>query len=141
MNTLSSCKKMQKEIKSYLAKPGDTLIIGESVSIVLTHKFKGGASNGLYDGGVDIQEDGKSLRKAEINAVCSLPDLPNWPEYDNIYGRWLPDQEKPGVKGGKTDWQLLIYFNGLDRDIGIEKSPKWAKRLAQNLCRKGDFKD
>jgi hypothetical protein len=70
-----------------------------------------------------------------------MPDLPNWPEYDNIYGRWLEDGEQPGEKGGDTDWQLLIYFDGNKKSSGEGEVPSWASRLAQNLCRKGDFRD
>ena len=80
-------------------------------------------------------------RLAEVNVVCSMPDLPNWPEYDNIYGRWLEDGEQPGEKGGDTDWQLLIYFDGDKKSSGEGEVPSWASRLAQNLCRKGDFRD
>ena len=70
-----------------------------------------------------------------------MPDLPNWPEYDNIYGRWLEADEEPGVDGGDTDWQLLMYFDGRLVNQGKQEAPSWAKRLAENLCRKGDFED
>ena len=70
-----------------------------------------------------------------------MPDLPNWPEYDNIYGRWLEDNEQAGEKGGETDWQLLVYFNGNKKSTGKEEAPSWALRISQNLCRKSDFRD
>ena len=70
-----------------------------------------------------------------------MPDLPNWPDYDNIYGRWLETGEAPGAEGGNTDWQLLIYFDGTNQKKGGEEAPPWAQRLAQNACRKGDFSD
>ncbi len=70
-----------------------------------------------------------------------MPDLPGWPDYDNIYGRWLKSDEQPGEAGGQTDWQLLLMFNGDKINKGREAAPSWAERLAQNACRKGDFRD
>ena len=70
-----------------------------------------------------------------------MPDLPNWPQYDNIYGRRVTDGETPGVDGGKPDRQLLLYPNGQTEETAREPAPAWAQRLAQNLCRKGDFLD
>ena len=93
------------------------------------------------DQSVSASSAGLDAIRAEVNAVCSMPDLPNWPDYDNIYGRWLESGEAPGAEGGNTDWQLLIYFDGTTQNKGGEEAPPWAQRLAQNACRKGDFSD
>jgi hypothetical protein len=135
------CKSLPKEVKYQNAEPGDALVVSEGTTIELSHAFKAGEPNGLYDGGVIVDEPDNGRRLIEINAVCSMPDLPNWPEYDNIYGRWLEADEEPGVDGGDTDWQLLMYFDGRLVNQGKQEAPSWAKRLAENLCRKGDFED
>ena len=138
--SITSCS-ANKETKISNAQPGDTLAIVGDASVILDSPFKPGQPNGLFDGGIKVNSKGKSTRFAEVNVVCSMPDLPNWPEYDNIYGRWLEDGEQPGEKGGDTDWQLLSYFDGKNVDKGQETAPPWARRLVQNLCRKGDFQD
>ena len=135
------CKSSPKEVKYQDAQPGDVLVVRDNTLIELSHPFKGGEPNGLFDGGVIVIEPDDTRRPIEINAVCSMPDLPNWPEYDNIYGRWLETDEQPGVDGGDTDWQLLMYFDGRLVNQGTEEAPPWAQRLAENLCRKGDFQD
>ena len=135
------CKTTPKEVKYQDAQPGDVLVVSDNTMIELSHPFKGGEPNGLFDGGVIVIEPDNTRKQIEINVVCSMPDLPNWPEYDNIYGRWLETDEKPGVDGGDTDWQLLMYFDGNLVNQGKEEAPPWAKRLAENLCRKGDFQD
>ena len=118
------------------ASVGDTLVVVEDAEVRLTHAFKPGQPNGLFDGGISVTTNGSVTLQAEVNAVCSMPDLPNWPAYDNIYGRRLADGETPGVEGGKTDWQLLLYFSGESKEKGRE--PVLAKRLAHNLCHKDD---
>ena len=138
---IHGCKSAPEEVKVKDAEPGDILVIVDGASVELTHPFKPGLPNGLYDGGVVVKGAGNDQRQVEVNAICSMPDLPNWPEYDNIYGRWLEDGEEPGVAGGDTDWQLLMHFDGKEVNKGKEKAPSWAKRLASNLCRKGDFQD
>ena len=130
-----------KEIRVSDAKPGDTLVIVGDERIVLVERFKPGQPNGLFDGSVKIISKNKPERFTEVNAICSMPDLPNWPEYDNIYGRWLEEDETPGSEGGDTDWQLLIYFNGTTQNKGRQEAPTWAQRLAKNACRKEDFRD
>ena len=141
MTAMQACTNQARETPSHEAELGDTLVVEGDTEVRLTHAFKPGEPNGLFDGGISVITDGSEGIRAEVNAVCSMPDLPNWPEYDNIYGRWLSDDEKPGVEGGKTDWQLLLYFDGEAKNKGRETAPGWAKRLAQNLCRKGDFQD
>ena len=138
--SITSCS-AKKETKIANAKPGDALTIVGDTSVILDSPFKPGQPNGLFDGGVKVNSNGKQSRLAEVNVVCSMPDLPNWPEYDNIYGRWLEDDEQAGEKGGETDWQLLVYFNGDKKNTGKEEAPTWAFRVSQNLCRKSDFRD
>lgn len=135
------CSAMRSETKSHKAVSGDVLVKRDGVEVVLTQRFQPASNNGLLDGGVKVVRNGKTLRRAEVNAICSMPDLKNWPQYDNIYGRWLHRDEKPGKPGQPTSWQLLIYFDGKTVNAGKEKAPDWAERLAQNLCRKADFKD
>ena len=130
-----------KEIRVSDAKPGDTLVVVGDERIVLVERFKPGQPNGLFDGSVKIISKNKPERLTEVNAICSMPDLPNWPEYDNIYGRWLEPGEAAGIEGGDTDWQLLIYFDGSEQNKGSEPAPAWAQHLAQNACRKGEFQD
>ena len=139
--TIQGCQPSLNEVKSHEAKDGDLLVRVDDTRIELTNAFKPGEPNGLFDGGVAVITKGEPNRKAEINAVCSMPDLPNWPQYDNIYGRWLEKGEQPGDKGGETDWQLLSFFDGKVVNKGREEAPNWAKRLSENLCRKGEFKD
>ena len=107
----------------------------------LVSEFKAGQPNGLFDGGVKVVNKNKETRFAEVNVVCSMSDLPNWPDYDNVYGRWLEADEKPGEHGGVTQWQLLMHFNGKDVNEGNEEAPNWAQRVALNACRKGEFSD
>ena len=136
-----ACNSTPTETRLHEAEPGDALVIDGDTTITLTKAFRPGTPNGLFDGGVSVSTPGVDERRAEVNAVCSMPDLPNWPAYDNIYGRWLEPDEIPGEAGGITDWQLLIYFDGRDQNKGGEPAPAWAKRLAQNACRKEDFED
>ena len=138
--SVTSCS-TKKETKISNAQPGDTLAIVGDTSVILDSPFKPGQPNGLFDGGIKVDSKGQATRFAEVNVVCSMPDLPNWPEYDNIYGRWLEDNEQAGEKGGETDWQLLVYFNGNKKSTGKEEAPSWALRVSQNLCRKSDFRD
>ena len=138
--SITSCAS-QKEVSFSQAKLGDTLTIVNNEKIVLVSAFKPGQPNGLFDGGVKIINKQQPIRFAEINVVCSMQELPSWPQYDNIYGRWLKQGEQAGDKGGETEWQLLTYFNGEEESKGKQEAPSWAKRLSQNLCRKGDFSD
>ena len=139
--TVQGCRQPADEVKSHEAKEGDLLVRDNATRVELTKAFKPGEPNGLFDGGVAVITPKQPNRRAEVNAVCSMPDLPNWPQYDNIYGRWLEDGEQPGDKGGDTDWQLLSFFDGTTKNKGRENAPTWAKRLSENLCRKGDFQD
>ena len=136
-----ACNGAPTETRLHEAKPGDALVIDGETTITLTKAFRPGTPNGLFDGGVSVSSAEMGERSAEVNAVCSMPDLPNWPDYDNIYGRWLESGEEPGATGGDTDLQLLTYFVGTGQNKGREEAPAWAQRLAENVCRKGDFSD
>ena len=141
ITALLGCTTETPEVRSHKAKPGDALVVVDDITIEMTHPFKPGEPNGLFDGGVRIKGPTEDKQIIEINAICSMPDLPDWPQYDNIYGRRLTEGEQPGIEGGATDWQLLIHFDAAPENKGREAAPKWARRLADNLCRKGDFRD
>lgn len=129
------------EVPASKAEVGDVLVNTQSTEVILTSAFKPGQPNGLYDGGVKaITKTGETFQY-EVNAVCSMPGLPGWPDYDNIYGKTIANAEEAGKEGGNTQWQLLLRFNGEVISKGKENAPSWAQRLAQNLCRKGDFDD
>ena len=82
-----ACNGALTETRLHEAEPGDALVIDGETTITLTQAFRPGTPNGLFDGGVLVSTPGVEERNAEVNAVCSMPDLPNWPNYDNIYGR------------------------------------------------------
>ena len=130
-----------KEVPVSEAKVGDVLVKTNEVQVILTAPFKPGQPNGLYDGGVKSQSTTGDISHYEVNAICSMPDLQGWPEYDNIYGKIISDPSEAGKEGGNTQWQLLLMFDGEQLSKGEESAPSWAKRLAQNLCRKGAFDD
>lgn len=129
------------EVPAQRAKVGDVLITTNDAQVILTAPFRPGQPNGLYDGGVKIETSSAVTTHQEVNAICSMPGLEGWPDYDNIYGKTINNPSDAGQEGGNTEWQLLIKFNGENISKGKEKPPAWAKRLAQNLCRKGDFDD
>ena len=129
------------EVPAQRAKVGDVLITTDDAQVILTAPFRPGQPNGLYDGGVKIETTSTGTTHQEVNAICSMPGLEGWPDYDNIYGKTINNPSDAGQEGGNTEWQLLIKFNGENISKGREKPPAWAKRLAQNLCRKGDFDD
>ena len=123
------------------AQPGDVLVTADNTDVVLTKAFKPGIPNGLYDGAVSTKSTTGETYHYEVNAICSMPDLPGWPDYDNIYGKPIDAPSDAGQTGGETQWQTLLRFDGTVSEQGAEPSPKWAERLANNLCRKGDFED
>ena len=129
------------EIPAQRAKVGDVLITTDDVEVVLTAPFKPNQPNGLYDGGVKIKSTSTETTHHEVNAICSMPGLEGWPDYDNIYGKTINSPSDAGQEGGDTEWQLLLKFSGENMSTGKKKPPAWAKRLAENLCRKGDFDD
>ena len=123
------------------AKIGDVLVISDDTQVRLSQPFRPGTPNGLYDGAVTTLSESGQDQHFEVNAVCSMPDLPGWPSYDNIYGKPIASPSDAGSSGGETKWQSLLRFDGTVSAEGPEASPEWAERLAQNLCRKGDFDD
>ena len=129
------------EVPAKKAKVGDVLVINDDTQVVLTAPFRPGQPNGLYDGAVKTGTTSAGSEHHEVNAICSMPGLDGWPEYDNIYGKAIRDPSDAGQEGGNTEWQLLLTFNGEKISKGIKEPPKWAERLVQNLCRKGDFND
>ena len=129
------------EVPASRAKIGDVLVNTKSIEVILTSSFKPGQPNGLYDGGVKAITKTGEASLHEVNAVCSMPGLPGWPDYDNIYGKPISKAEEAGKEGGNTQWQLLLRFNGEVISKGKQEAPIWARRLAQNLCRKGEFDD
>ena len=141
ITVLLGCSTKTSEVRSHEAKPGDALVVVDEIIVEMTHPFKPGEPNGLFDGGVRVKLPSEETQVIEINAICSMPNLPDWPQYDNIYGRRLAKGEQPGINGGATDWQLLLHFDAEPENKGRETAPKWAARLAMNLCRKGDFRD
>ena len=132
---------VRPEVPASKAKVGDVLVSTQSTEVILTSAFKPGQPNGLYDGGVKAITKTGETSQYEVNAVCSMPGLPGWPDYDNIYGKAIAKAEEAGKEGGNTEWQLLLRFNGAVISKGKEEAPDWAQRLAQNLCRKGEFDD
>ena len=129
------------EVPASRARVGDVLIKTKDGQVVLTAPFRSGQPNGLYDGGVKIETTTAETTHHEVNAICSMPGLEGWPDYDNIYGKTISNPSEAGKEGGDTEWQLLLKFNGQQISKGQIQTPFWAERLAQNLCRKGDFDD
>ena len=139
---IGGCSSSQEqEIAAHKAEVGDVLVISENTRVVLKKPFRPGTPNGLYDGAVTALSDPEQEIHYEVNAVCSMPDLPGWPAYDNIYGKKIDTPSNAGKTGGTTEWQILLHFDGDPTNEGPKKGPEWAVRLAENLCRKGDFAD
>lgn len=136
-----ACQTGKKEISIKNASTGDLLVSVGKVNVMLASDFKPGEANGLYDGSVRIKQQGEPDKFVEINVICSLPELDDWQQYDNIYGRYIDQPSDAGKDAGQTDWQTLLPFEGNSKELGPDQSPIWAKRLAENLCRKGDFDD
>ena len=85
------------------------------------------------------QLEGQQL--LELNAVCSMPQSPGWPAYDNLYGRAIQRGEEAKGTTGTTSWQVLFHFDGRqEARMGSSPGP-WLARLRDNLCRRGDFDD
>lgn len=122
------------------AKVGEILVNSQGHVVRLEHAFRTAEPNALLDGVVRVE--GKvGQRLLEINAVCSMPNIPGWPRYDNLFGR--PIQRVEDAKGatGTTQWQTLFHFDGrVESRMGTTPGP-WLARLRDNLCRRGDFDD
>jgi len=139
--TLPGCGLFPREQPQSSAKPGDLLVqVGEQ-RVVLVQPFSGGEPNGLFDGVVKISGGGQPEQLLEINVICSVPDEPKWPNYDNLYGRSVGSATASEGRKGDTSWQVLFYFDGR-KELKMGKDPgAWLGRLHENLCRHGDFDD
>lgn len=122
------------------AKVGDALVRSDRATVRLARVFRTAEPNALLDGAVRVRtQAGEQLQ--ELNAVCSLPDSPGWPAYDNLFGRPIRDPEQAKGTTGTTSWQVLFPFAGGEK-VNMGKSPgAWLARLRDNLCRRGDFDD
>lgn len=108
--------------------------------VELVRPFRTAVSNSLLDGVVRVRR-GTEMQLMEINAVCSMPALPGWPAYDNVYGRPVAQPEDAKGSTGQTAWQVLFHFNRpQETRMGSLPGP-WLGRLRENLCRRGDFSD
>jgi len=142
VGVLAGCGNAHGEKPLSTAKPGDIVVAMGPQRLELVQPFKPGEPNGLYQGIVRLQRgtNGKP-QLHEVNAVCSMPDLPNWPNYDNLYGKPLGSVEESKAQRGNTQWQILYHFNSAQEvKMGSNPGP-WTSRLRDNLCRRGDFDD
>jgi hypothetical protein len=138
----------QTEKAAHLAAPGDLLVrTSNGKEVRLVKSFQAGQPNGVYGGVVDVidRSDGGSggTERLKANAVCSVENLPGWPQYDNLYGSVQGELDENGTD--QERWQVLLHFDGRIEETnadGLNSSPQeWAQRLRDNLCRKGDFDD
>ncbi|MFM9046307.1 MAG: hypothetical protein ACKOOH_01355 [Cyanobium sp.] len=139
---LGACNLAPVETPQAQARPGDVLVRSGNVTVTLAKPFREGQPNGLFDGVVSLGAPGGGQpRLMEINAICSLPGEPGWPNYDNVYGRPVTRVEEATGRSGDTQWQILYKFAG-GQDVRIGQSPgSWVDRLRENLCRRGEFDD
>jgi hypothetical protein len=140
--TLAACQGLPRETPQATAKPGDALVrVGKTV-VTLVKPFRQGEPNGLFDGVIRVTTEGNNQPVLmEINAICSLPNEPGWPSYDNLYGRILSRAEEAEGRSGDTQWQVLYKFSGI-QDVRMGQKPgPWTDRLRNNLCRREDFDD
>lgn len=141
-SALTACGLTPKETPQAKAKPGDVLVRAGGVTATLVKPFRAGEPNGLFDGVIRVTGKGERAESLmEINAVCSMPNQPGWPDYDNLYGRTIGSAEEAAGRSGDTQWQVLYKFSGgADERMGQKPGP-WADRLRDNLCRRGSFDD
>ena len=138
---LTGCGFFTREQPQSSAKPGDLLVQVGDQRVVLVEPFRGGEPNGLFDGVVKISGGGQPEQLLEVNAICSIPDEPKWPKYDNLYGTSVRNAASAQGRKGDTSWQVLFYFDGR-KEVKMGKDPgAWLGRLHENLCRHGDFDD
>jgi hypothetical protein len=106
----------------------------------LAHAFRTAEPNALVDGVVRVEAKGDQ-QLLEVNAVCSMPNTPNWPSYDNLFGRPIHRVQEAKGATGTTRWQVLFHYDGrVETRMGGSPGP-WLARLRDNLCRRGDFDD
>ena len=123
------------------AKPGDLLVLSGKQRLELVQAPRGGTVPTSRLGGVvRLRSDGQEQLYA-VNAVCSMPNLPGWPTYDNLYGRELSTVAEAKNSLGKTSWQILFHYaKSKEEKMGSDPGP-WTARLRDNMCRRGDFDD
>lgn len=137
--TLGACGGARETALQHAAV-GDTLVRAGDTRVVLAHTFRPAEPNALLDGAVRVR-NGSDERLLEVNAVCSLPNSPGWPPYDNLYGRAIARPGEARGTSGTTSWQVLFHFGGRP-EVRMGTSPgPWLARLRDNLCRRGDFDD
>lgn len=137
---LGGCGRAWRETPQAKARPGDLLVRTGGAQLTLIQGFRAAEPNSLLDGVVRLRQ-GKREQLLEINAVCSMPALPGWPTYDNVYGRPLRTATEARGSSGTTRWQVLFHFNGnVEPRMGALLGT-WVARLRDNLCRRGDFDD
>ena len=138
------------EIPAQRAKVGDVLITTDDVEVVLTAPFKPNQPNGLYDGGVKIKSTSKETTHHEVNAICSMPGLEGWPDYDNIYGKTINSPSDAGQEGGNTEWQNIVTCckscntkkgSKAVKPIIEPKKPSFAHLLNGHKLNRSDFPD
>jgi hypothetical protein len=139
---LAACQRAPSETPQAKAKPGDVLVRSGDVAVRLVKPFREGQPNGLFDGVVSLDvPSGSQPALMEINAICSLPNEPGWPSYDNLYGRAIRRVEEAKGRSGDTQWQVLFNYSGR-QDVRMGQKPgPWVDRLRENLCRRGSFDD
>lgn len=122
------------------AQVGEVLVNVGGTVVRLEHAFRAAIPNALLDGAVRVEDKG-GQRLLEVNAVCSLPKTPGWPNYDNLFGRPIERVDEAKGPTGTTRWQVLFHFDGrVESRMGSTPGP-WLARLRDNLCRRGDFDD
>jgi alkylated DNA repair dioxygenase AlkB len=123
------------------AKPGDLLVLSGKQRLELVQAPRGGTvPNSLLGGVVRLRSEGQE-QLYTVNAVCSMPNLPGWPTYDNLYGRELSTVAEAKNSLGKTSWQVLFHYDKVKEEkMGRDPGP-WTARLRDNMCRRGDFDD
>jgi hypothetical protein len=139
---LTACHLVARETPQAKARPGDVLVRSGPWIVTLESPFREGEPNGLFDGVIRLEggpEGNATLM--EVNAICSLPGEPGWPNYDNLHGRPIRGVAEAKGRSGETQWQVLFKFSG-GQDVSMgEKPGPWVDRLRENLCRRGSFDD
>jgi len=138
---LNACAALDREHPQATAKEGEMLVKVDNQRVQLIKTFRQGEPNGLFDGVVNVSEKGKTDQLQEVNVVCSLPNDPQWPNYDNLYGRAITKASQAAGRTGETGWQILFHFDGqTEQRMGSNPGP-WTGQLRDNLCRRGRFDD
>lgn len=139
--SFTGCGLLHREQPQSTAKPGDLLVQVGQLRVELVQPFRAGEPNGLFDGVVKVTAGDQPDQLVQVNAICSIPDEPQWPSYDNLYGTLMRSAATAEGRKGDTSWQVLFHFNGRT-EVKMGQDPgAWLARLHDNLCRHGDFDD